>query len=86
TDGFVIAEEDLKLRGPGDLEGTAQSGMPFDLKIANLTKDQELMEIAREAAADVLEHDPTETLPQNEVVWSHLRLLKKTMINFSAIS
>ena len=86
TDGFVIAEEDLKLRGPGDLEGTAQSGMPFDLKIANLTKDQELMEIAREAAADVLEHDPTETLPQNEVVWSHLRLLKKTIINFSAIS
>lgn len=86
TDGFVIAEEDLKLRGPGDLEGTAQSGMPFDLKIANLVKDQELMEVAREAAADVLKHDPEKSLPQNAVLWSQLNLLKKSMINFSAIS
>lgn len=86
TDGFVIAEEDLKLRGPGDLEGTAQSGMPFDLKIANIVKDRELMEVAREAAADVLAKDPGECLPQNEVVWSQLKLLKKTMTNFSAIS
>lgn len=60
TDGFVIAEEDLKLRGPGDLDGTAQSGMPFDLKIANLVKDQELMDVAREAAAEVLSCDPME--------------------------
>lgn len=86
TDGFVIAEEDMKLRGPGDLEGTAQSGMPFDLKIANLVKDQELMQVAREAAAEVLQHDPTESLPPNEIIWAHLRYLKKSMINFSAIS
>lgn len=86
TDGFVIAEEDLKLRGPGDLEGTAQSGMPFELKIANIVKDQELMEMARETAAEVLKCDPKENLPQNEILWRQLRLLKKNMINFSAIS
>lgn len=86
TDGFVIAEEDMKLRGPGDLEGTAQSGMPFELKIANIVKDQDLMELAREAAKEVLEHDPQQTLPQNAIVWSHLDMLKKTQINFSAIS
>lgn len=86
TDGFVIAEEDMKLRGPGDLEGTAQSGMPFDLKIANIVKDQELLEIAREAASEMLKQDPQNALPQNAMVWQHLKLLKKTMINFSAIS
>lgn len=86
TDGFVIAEEDMKLRGPGDLEGTAQSGMPFDLKIANIVKDQELLEIAREAASEILKQDPQNALPQNAMVWQHLKLLKKTMINFSAIS
>lgn len=86
TDGFVIAEEDMKLRGPGDLEGTAQSGMPFDLKIANIVKDQELLEIAREAASEMLKQDPQNALPQNAMVWQHLNLLKKTMINFSAIS
>lgn len=86
TDGFVIAEEDMKLRGPGDLEGTAQSGMPFDLKIANIVKDQELLEVAREAASEMLKQDPQNVLPQNAMVWQHLNLLKKTMINFSAIS
>ena len=86
TDGFVIAEEDMKLRGPGDLEGTAQSGMPFDLKIANIVKDQELLEVAREAASDVLESDPMHNLPQNAIVWEQLQMLKKEMINFSAIS
>lgn len=86
TDGFVIAEEDMKLRGPGDLEGTAQSGMPFDLKIANIVKDQELLEIAREAASEMLKQDPQNALPQNAMVWQHLKLLKKSMINFSAIS
>lgn len=86
TDGFVIAEEDMKLRGPGDLEGTAQSGMPFDLKIAHLVKDRELMEVARQAAADVLLADPAENLPQHQTMWQHLQRLKKTRINFSAIS
>lgn len=86
TDGFVIAEEDMKLRGPGDMEGTAQSGMPFSLNIANLTKDQDIMQQARTSAAAVLAVDPAENLPRHATMWAHLRLLKKTMINFSAIS
>lgn len=86
ADGFVIAEEDLKLRGPGDLEGTAQSGIPFNLHIAHITKDRELMEVAREDALFLLQTDAQENLPQNQMVWSHLRLLKKQTVNFSAIS
>ncbi len=86
TDGFVIAEEDMKLRGPGDLEGTAQSGMPFELKIANAIKDVELMAEAREAASRLLEQDPYENLPQNDLIWRQLRVLRKQQTNFSAIS
>ncbi|MBR1712330.1 MAG: ATP-dependent DNA helicase RecG [Alloprevotella sp.] len=86
TDGFEIAEEDLKLRGPGDLEGTQQSGMPFDLHVANIVRDAALMEEARTAAAEVLRQDPEENLPQNAVLWRELLRLKKEKINFSAIS
>lgn len=86
TDGFEIAEEDLKLRGPGDLEGTAQSGMPFQLKVANLVKDAQLMQQARDAATAILQNDPYEQMPQNAVLWSQLRVLKKQKTNFSAIS
>lgn len=59
TDGFVVAEEDLKMRGPGDLEGTLQSGMAVDLKIASLATDGQLVQLARNAAGDVLDSDPT---------------------------
>lgn len=86
TDGFRIAEEDMRLRGPGQLDGTAQSGMPFDLKIADIVRDRELMEAAREAARFVLDGDPGRTLPQNGVMWARLQELKKTQINFSSIS
>ena len=86
TDGFVIAEEDLKLRGPGDLDGTAQSGMPFDLKIANIVRDQPLMEVAREAANELLDQDPEESHPQNDIVWRQLKMLKKGQMNLSEIS
>lgn len=86
NDGFVIAEEDMKLRGPGDLEGTAQSGMPFDLKIANLVKDRDLMELARSEASKIIAADPQESLPQYQTVWRQLNILKKQLINFSAIS
>lgn len=86
TDGFRIAEEDLKLRGPGDLEGTQQSGILFDLKIANLTRDSALMERARTAAAQVVKDDPEHLLPQNQIIWEQLKRLCKTNINWSAIS
>ncbi len=86
TDGFFIAEEDMKLRGPGDMEGTAQSGLPFDLKIANITKDQELLTVAREAATDVLDTDPAQNLPANALIWRHLAQLRRAQTNFSSIS
>lgn len=85
TDGFEIAEEDMKLRGPGDLEGTAQSGLPFELKIANVIKDVDLMAQARSAAQKLLQQDPYENLPQNDMVWQHLRG-RKQETNFSKIS
>jgi ATP-dependent DNA helicase RecG len=86
TDGFKIAEEDMRLRGPGDIEGTAQSGIPFDLKIANLVKDVELMAVAREAAARFLEQDPNQNLPQNATTWQRLRAIKSQQTDFSQIS
>lgn len=86
TDGFEIAEEDLKLRGPGDLEGTQQSGMPFDLKIANVVKDSRLMQEARLVARNIVEQDPQQQLPEHEILWRQLRALRKEKTDFSEIS
>ena len=86
TDGFRIAEEDLKLRGPGDLEGTLQSGMFLNLKIAHITRDTALMEKARNVAIKLVEEDPTASLPQYQVVWEQLKNLKKTRVDWSSIS
>ena len=86
TDGFVIAEEDLKLRGPGDLEGTAQSGLPFNLKVANLTKDVTIMEQARHAATRIIETDPLQSLPAYQNCYHHLKNLKRQYINYADIS
>lgn len=86
TDGFEIAEEDLKLRGPGDLEGTQQSGMPFDLKIANVVKDSRLMQEARLVAQEIVEADPQQQLPQNTLLWQRLRELRRERTDFSEIS
>ncbi|MBQ7156593.1 MAG: ATP-dependent DNA helicase RecG [Bacteroidaceae bacterium] len=86
TDGFQIAEEDLKLRGPGDLEGTQQSGMAFDLKIANLARDGQILSFARMTAQEVIDNDPDETNPQNAVLWRRLREIRKSNINWGAIS
>lgn len=86
TDGFRIAEEDMKLRGPGDLEGTQQSGLPFELRIANLTTDAGLMAEARQAAAELIGSDPKEAAPENDLIWTQLRKLKSQLTNFSAIS
>lgn len=86
TDGFEIAEQDLKLRGPGDLEGTQQSGMAFDLKIANLARDGQILTLARDAAQAVITSDPEERNPQNDILWRRLRELRKSNINWGAIS
>ena len=86
NDGFKIAEADLKLRGPGDLEGTQQSGMAFDLKIANIARDGQLVQLARTEAQAIIDADPQCQLPQNALLWNRLRELKKTNINWAAIS
>lgn len=86
NDGFEIAEEDLKLRGPGDLEGTQQSGIAFDLKLANLARDGQILELARQKALQLLDSDSGENQPQNQIVWSRLKQLRKNQVNWSAIS
>lgn len=86
NDGFRIAEADLKLRGPGDLEGTQQSGMAFDLKIANIARDGQLVQLARTEAQAIIDADPQCEHPQNTLLWNRLRELKKTHINWAAIS
>ena len=86
TDGFEIAEADLKLRGPGDLEGTQQSGIAFDLHIANLAHDGILLQHVRDVAQHILNDDPDESRPENHILWQQLRLRRKTNVNWSAIS
>lgn len=86
NDGFEIAEADLKLRGPGDLEGTQQSGVAFDLKIADVARDGQLLQYVRGIAQAVVEADPNGALPENEVLWRQLKALRKTNVNWAAIS
>lgn len=86
NDGFEIAEADLKLRGPGDLEGTQQSGIAFDLKIADIARDGQLLQYVREVAQRIVDADPTGVLPENEVLWRQLKALRKTNVNWAAIS
>ena len=86
NDGFEIAEADLKLRGPGDLEGTQQSGVAFDLKIADIARDGQLLQYVREVALKIVEQDPTGVLPENELLWRQLQALRKTNVNWAAIS
>lgn len=86
NDGFRIAEADLKLRGPGDLEGTQQSGMAFDLKIANITRDGQIVQLARDEAQRIIDEDPECNSEKNTMLWRRLSELRKTNINWSAIS
>ena len=86
NDGFRIAEADLKLRGPGDLEGTQQSGMAFDLKIADIARDGQIVQMARDEAQKIIDDDPECTSPRYAVLWNRLRELRKTNINWAAIS
>lgn len=86
NDGFRIAETDLELRGPGDLEGTQQSGVPFELHIANLATDGQLLERARQAAEEVLQSDPMLENEWNRIYKRHLDLLRQTIVNWGEIS
>ena len=86
NDGFRIAEADLKLRGPGDLEGTQQSGMAFDLKIADLAHDGQLLQMARDEAQAIVDNDPLCSKAEYQMVWNRLKALRKTNVNWAAIS
>ena len=85
-DGFEIAEEDMKMRGPGDLEGTQQSGLPVNLHIASLVRDSQLLEEARDCAVKVLDADPSLSLPGNAVLLRELRKGKYDIKDYSKIS
>ncbi|MDE6130338.1 MAG: ATP-dependent DNA helicase RecG, partial [Muribaculaceae bacterium] len=86
TDGFVIAEADMKFRGPGDIEGTMQSGMPFDLHIASLATDGAIMQQARQAAESVLDSDPELTSPAHRDMKRYMQSLTRRTADWSNIS
>lgn len=86
NDGFEIAEADLKFRGPGDLEGTQQSGTAFELHVANLARDGQIVQQARDLAREVLDADPDATKPENQCMWRRLRELGKDQVDWSSIS
>ena len=86
NDGFEIAEADLKLRGPGDLEGTQQSGVSFTLRLANLARDGQLLQLARDTAEKILDDDPMCAAEKNQFLWRQLKKLRKDVINWGAIS
>ena len=86
TDGFLIAEADLKMRGPGDLEGTMQSGLPLNLRIANIATDGQIIQLARDTAEEILKEDPQLSLPQNSILRNQLKLLFNKVIDWSRIS
>jgi ATP-dependent DNA helicase recG len=86
NDGFEIAEADLKLRGPGDLEGTQQSGVAFDLKIADIARDGQIVQMAREEAQKIIDDDPTCQKSEYNLLWNRLKMLINANINWAAIS
>jgi ATP-dependent DNA helicase RecG len=86
NDGFEIADVDMKLRGPGDLEGTQQSGTPFNLSIANLLTDSKILDQARRTAEEMLESDPLLSKPENQMLVIQLNRQKREVRNWSRIS
>lgn len=86
NDGFEIAEADLKLRGPGDLEGTQQSGIAFNLKIADIVKDSQIMSYARDVAKKIIDEDPTLEKVENQILKKQLRKLGGNRYNWGLIS
>ena len=90
NDGFELAEADLRMRGPGDIEGTQQSGLAFDLRISNLAQDSQILQLARMTAEEILDRDPSLTGGENSLLVSQLALMKKqdplVDIDYSKIS
>lgn len=86
TDGFAIAEADLKLRGPGDLEGTRQSGFAFDLRIADLARDGQILQLARDCAEGILARDPELSAPEHAMLPIRIKELRTQVADWSVIS
>ena len=86
NDGFVVAEEDMKLRGPGDMEGTQQSGIAFNLHIANLAQDGQIIQMARNAAEDYLHDDPKMETPWGRKMATHIKEIFNKQVNWGLIS
>jgi len=86
TDGFAIAEADMKMRGPGDIEGTMQSGIPFELHIANLATDGQLVQLARDTATEILDADPDLSAPQHRLLLRELSISSNSTTDWSRIS
>ena len=86
NDGFEIAEVDLKLRGPGDIEGTQQSGIPFNLKIAHLGRDHQILQLARDSAENIINEDPNLTLDKNWLFAKHVKKGNPGRIDWGSIS
>ena len=86
NDGFRIAEADLKLRGPGDLEGTQQSGMAFDLKIANIATDGQIVQLARDEAQKIIDSDHECNAPEHALLWKRLAEIRKNSVDWGVIS
>lgn len=86
NDGFLIAEEDLKLRGPGDIDGTLQSGTAFNLKIADITRDHQILTFAREIAQEILENDPLLEKPEHQLFVQQLKKRSQQQMNWFMIS
>ncbi len=86
NDGFEIAETDLRLRGPGDIEGTMQSGIPFDLKISDLSRDGQIIEYVRNIAEEIVIDDPLLEKEQNLVLRLELKRLFSKKQSWSNIS
>jgi ATP-dependent DNA helicase RecG len=86
TDGFLIAEADLKMRGPGDMEGTMQSGIAINLRIANLATDGQIIQLARDTAEMLLDKDPTLSHTENTILHQQLELIFNKTIDWGRIS
>ena len=86
NDGFEIAEVDLELRGPGDIEGTQQSGFPFDLKIAHIGRDQQVLQYARKLVEEILDKDPLLESDENKILQEQLKRLVSNRQNYSVVS
>jgi ATP-dependent DNA helicase RecG len=86
NDGFEIAEVDMQIRGPGDIVGTQQSGLPFDFKIASLSKDGQILQYARQVASDIIDEDKTLTNPKNHILYNQIEQMAQERVNFGQIS